>query len=49
MPAAPRVKGKGKKIAFAILGMPPALNDKKSARKKKLDEILLYQDTQRSR
>lgn len=49
MPATPRLKGIGKKIAFAILGTPPNLKSKKTAKQKEIDRKLVYQDTQRVR
>lgn len=49
MPAAPRVKGLARRIAFAILGTPPNLKDKKTAKHKEVDIKLLYENTQRVR
>ena len=49
MPAAPRMKGFARKIAFSILGVPANLKAKKSAAQKALDLQLLAQETQRVR
>ena len=49
MPGCPRKKGLPKKIAFSILGTPPNLKDKKTARQKEVDHKLLYENTQRVR
>ena len=49
MPAMVRPKGKGKKVAFAILGRPANMQSKSSAKKKKADRELLYQETSRMR
>lgn len=45
----PRVNGKAKKIAFSILGVPPNMRDKRTAEQKKVDRIILYDNTQRVR
>lgn len=48
MPGMPRIPGKGKKIAYAILGVPA--NMKKSNKKeKRVDKQLIFQETQRIR
>lgn len=49
MPAMPRIKGKPRKIAFSILGVPSNLKDKKTALQKKIDRRLMYDNTQRVR
>lgn len=49
MPIMIRPDGKAKKIAFAILGKPANLQDKRSSEQKLLDKKLLYQDTSRVR
>lgn len=49
MPAMPRIKGKAEKIAFAILGVPGAYKDKKSAAQRRVDKQLLAQETSRVR
>jgi hypothetical protein len=40
---------KPKKIAFSILGTPCNIKDKRSSLQKKIDEKLLYQNTQFAR
>jgi len=49
MPGCPRKKGLPKKIAFSILGTPPNLKDRRTARQKEVDHKLLYENTQRVR
>ena len=49
MPTMPRAKTKGKKIAFSILGIPPAIVDKRTAVQKEIDRRLLYDNTARVR
>jgi len=49
MPAMPRLDGKGKKIAYALLGTPSNIKDKKTARQKEIDAKLYQQDTSRVR
>lgn len=49
MPASPRLKNKASKIAFDILGVPPALKDKKSHRQKEIDRKLNFDYTSRVR
>lgn len=49
MPAMVRPKGLGTKVAFAILGRPANMQSKSSAKKKKADRELLYQETSRMR
>ena len=46
MPAMVRPLGKAKKIAYKLLGTPPAFQGK---RDKKLDKQILFQDTWRMR
>ena len=41
-----RPKGLGKRIAFKILGVPPALAFKPTEKQKKLDERLTVNETQ---
>lgn len=45
MPAAPRPEGKAKKIAFKLLGKPENRFNKKNARDKYIDRMLLFNDT----
>lgn len=49
MPAMIRQKGLGRKIAYAILGVPSNIKNKKTARQKEIDRRLLYDNTQRVR
>ena len=45
MPAMLRIKGKPEKIAFSILGVTANLKSKKTARQKKIDQILEYKNS----
>jgi hypothetical protein len=45
----PRVNGKAKKIAFAILGTPSNIIDKRTTRQKMIDRKVMYDNTQRVR
>lgn len=45
----PRIPGKGMKIAFAVLGTPSNYREKKTALQKRIDQRLLYENTQRAR
>lgn len=47
MPAMPRPDGKAKKIAYAIIGKPSNLAQKKNKKLNALRELMLYQDTAR--
>lgn len=49
MPGMPRPKGKGKKIAYSILGVPANIAFKPSEYQKKINRALIYQETDRSR
>lgn len=49
MPSVPRPNKKMQKIAFAIMGTPPAMLSDKSSEKKKVDERLVYEETNRSK
>lgn len=49
MPAAPRRKGLGKKIAYAILGKPANIVNDKTPYSKKVDRELTYQETSRAK
>jgi hypothetical protein len=48
MPTAPRIKGKGKKIAYTILGVPDNLKNAE-AFPAKVNKRLLFEETQRVR
>lgn len=45
MPAALRPKGKAKKIAFSILGIPPALAFKQTKKQRETDDSLVASET----
>lgn len=47
MPAMIRYNKKATKIAFDILGVPPALKFKRSAKQEELNKILLSQESSR--
>lgn len=51
MPAMPRIQGKGKKVAFKVLGTPPnlQLQSKRNQRQVKINTRLVYEETQRVR
>ncbi len=50
MPAMPRPEGKGKKIAYDVLGAPANMVEKrKSKSQKKIDQRLVFEETVRSR
>jgi len=49
MPAMPRPKGKPKKIAYKILGVPANIQDKKSPTQKRIYHRLQVEDAQRVR
>lgn len=49
MPSMPRMPGKGKKIAWRILGKPANIAYKPNAQQKRIDHVLLFQQTTRTR
>jgi hypothetical protein len=49
MPTMIRMPGKGKHIAWNILGKPANIAYKPDAKKKKIDQVLLFQQTTRTR
>lgn len=49
MPAMPRPKGKATKIAYKILGVPGPIAFKRSKEQKKINKVLLFQESQRIR
>jgi hypothetical protein len=49
MPQAPRPKGKAKKIAYDVMGVPANMMHEKSRKRKKENERLVFEETQRSR
>lgn len=49
MPTMIRPKGKGKDIAFKIIGKPANLAYKKTKKQKELDMILTFQETNRAK
>jgi hypothetical protein len=44
-----RPAGKAKKIAYSILGVPGAIQEKKTAKQKEIDRRLLFENTARVR
>lgn len=48
MPSAPRPKGKAKKIAWAVLGVPPNIAYKPKGKQKELEYRVMKQDTNRA-
>lgn len=49
MPAMPRLPGKGKKIAYKILGVPANIAFKRDAKEKKVNKRLIFEETTRVR
>jgi hypothetical protein len=49
MPAMVRPSGKAKKIAYAILGVPANMRDKKTSKQEQEDKELVFQETTRVR
>lgn len=49
MAQAPRQKNRATKIAYNILGKPNNLRTKQTRKQKKRDEIIVFQDTDRSK
>jgi len=49
MPAMPRIPGKGKQVAYKILGVPPNLKSKKTPQKKNINRRLVFEETVRVR
>lgn len=50
MPAMPRIEGKGKKIAYHIMGIPQNMIEKKKSKEQKhLEQRLVFEETVRSR
>jgi len=49
MPAMPRMTGKARKIAYAILGKPANMTVKRTKAQEKLNRNLIYQETYRVR
>lgn len=49
MPAMPRMNSKATKIAYAILGKPENLKDKKDKYDRRINRRLLFEETQRVR
>ncbi len=47
MPCMPRSNRKATKIAFNILGVPPALKFKRTAAQQEMNKLLLAQETSR--
>jgi hypothetical protein len=49
MPSMLRMPGKGKKIAWNILGKPANISYKPDAKQRKINNVLLFQQTTRTR
>lgn len=49
MPTMPRIDNKSKKIAYAILGKPANMDDKKTQEQSKIDKRLNFEETIRVR
>lgn len=49
MPSMPRPRGKAKKIAFNILGIPQNIKYRPNKKQRKIDQVLVFQETQRVR
>ncbi len=49
MPGMPRIDKKTTKIAFNIIGIPPIMQQKKPKKQKKINERLVFEETQRVR
>lgn len=49
MPAMPRQKGKAKKIAYNILGIPSNIASKRNKSQRKINERLIFDETSRVR
>jgi hypothetical protein len=49
MPTMPRLPGKGKKIAWKILGVPPNISYKPTAQQAKINKQLIFEETTRVR
>jgi hypothetical protein len=49
MPGMVRIPGKGKKIAYKILGVPANIAYRRDALQKKINRRLLFEETQRAR
>lgn len=49
MPAMPRPKGKAKKIAYHLLGKPANIAFKRNKKQRRINQRLLYEETERVR
>lgn len=49
MPSMPRPSGKTKRIAYAILGEPTAMLDKKTPKDRKIDQAVYRDQVQRQK
>ncbi|HZW61474.1 MAG TPA: hypothetical protein VFF04_04585 [Candidatus Babeliales bacterium] len=49
MPGMPRIPGKGKKIAYKILGIPINMQTKRTRKEQKVNQRLIFEETQRAR
>ena len=49
MPTMPRMSNKARKIAYKILGVPPALAFKRNEEEQRINQRLLFEETVRVR
>ncbi len=49
MPSAPRPKGKAKEIAEDVMGIPANMMQKRSTKRKKINDKLVFEETVKSR
>lgn len=49
MPVMPRLPGKGKKMAYKILGVPKNISFKPTKEQRKINKRLLFEETSRVR
>lgn len=49
MPSAPRPKGKAKEIAEEVMGIPANMMQKRSTKRKKVNDKLVFEETVKSR
>ena len=49
MPSAPRIKGKAKKLAYKIMGVPPNMKFSRNSAQRAINKRLVFEETQRVR
>lgn len=49
MPSMPRPKGKAKKLAYKLLGIPANMQSKRDAEQQKINNRLIFEETARVR